>query len=259
MGDISAFVLSIGAVLIALGLILGWINYKIDKLKEENKLNIEMVGSIIVLEKAMKKLNAALKIHEYRLDHERDEIYGINKRLDILEEGHPDTDIDYGEVDDDGNVIAVWFEGKKYVPEDKRDEDTVTFYADGRVVTVESTKPEEKRCCATCQHYRPESGFSTCDLRTWLHATKKYATMADSACHNYEKTSAVLVPSDKDKVEYIRYDRMYKNLGGNGATEQLLKRAERLDYIYSTGLISIATYRHMVDELLQEELTHNDS
>lgn len=182
MGDISAFVLAIGAVLIGLGLLLGWINYKIDKLKEENKLNIDMIGSIIALEKAVKKLNEALKTHE--------------QRLDILEADHPDTDIDYGEVDDDANVIAVWFNGKKYVPEDKKDENTSTFYADNKVVA-------ETHCCATCQHYRPDSGYSTCDFRTWLHATKKYATMADSVCNNYEKTSAVLVPSDKGKVEYI--------------------------------------------------------
>lgn len=258
MGDVRAFVLAIVAILIGLGLFLGWINYKIDKLKEEDKLNIDIIGSIITLEKAMKKLNAALKIHDRRLDNHLHEISDIKDRLDILESGHPDSDIDYATLDDHDEVVEVWFEGKKYVPEDTRAEETNTFYADNKVV-AETTRPEETRCCATCQYYRPESGYSTCDLRTWLHVTKKYATMTDSACNNYEKTSAVLVPSDKDKVEYIRYDRMYKNLGGNGMTEQLLKRAERLDYIYSTGLMSIATYRHMVDELLQEELTHNDT
>ena len=154
-------------------------------------------AAVRVLEGLIRNLNAMCRDHQ--------------KRLDILEAGHPDSDIDYGEVDDDANVIAVWFNGKKYVPEDKRDENTSTFYADN-VVVAETTRPEEKRCCATCQHYRPESGFSTCDLRTWLHATKKYATMADSACNNYEKTSAVLVPSDKDKVEYIRYDKKVDDL-----------------------------------------------
>ena len=43
MGDVRAFVLARGAMLIALGLLLGWINYKIDKLKENDKLNIETI------------------------------------------------------------------------------------------------------------------------------------------------------------------------------------------------------------------------
>lgn len=210
MGDIEAFVLAIVAMLISVGLLLGWINYKIDKLKKDNKLSIETIGSIITLEKAMKKLNEALKIHEHRLDHERDDIYGIQRRLDILEANHPDDEINYGTVDDDGNITEVWFEGKRYVPEDKRDEDTVAFYADGRVV-AKTTRPEEKRCCATCQHYRPGSGYSTCDLRTWLYMTKKYATMSDSACNNYKKIS------------------------GNGKVETAIKKIDELqikiDYI----------------------------
>lgn len=160
-------------VLSVFGLLLGWLNYKISKLKEDNELSIETISSIIALEKAMKKLNEALKIHEFRLDHQRDERYAIKKRLDILEAGHPDDEIDYGTVDDDGNItevwfegkryvpedkrndidyaktdgdgniLAVWFHGKKYVPEDKRDEDPIVFYADGRVV-AETTRPEEK-------------------------------------------------------------------------------------------------------------------
>lgn len=264
MGDVRAFVLAIGAVLIGLGLLLGWINYKIDKLKEEDKLNIETIGSIIALEKAMKKLNAALKIHEHRLDHERDEIYGINKRLDILEEGHPDTDIDYGEVDDHGEVVCVWFEGKKYVPEDKRAEETNTFYADNKVV-AETTKPEETRCCATCQHYRPESGYSTCDLSTWWHVTKKHATMADSACNNYEKAYA----ATKGEVDYPYVQ--YKNMSGNGRAaeeakyivklnylasdtecDELLKRVERLNRIYDAGLLSLSEYGEMLKEWMQK-------
>lgn len=265
MGDVRAFVLAIGAVLIGLGLLFGWINYKIDKLKEEDKLNIDMIGSIIALEKAMKKLNAALKIHEHRLDHERDEIYGINKRLDILEAGHPDTAIDYGTVDDDGDITEVWFEGKKYILEDNPDEDVMKLYADNKVVS-ETTRPEEKRCCATCRHYRPESGFSTCDLRTWLHVTKKYATMSDSACHNYEKAYA----ATKGEVDHLYTQ--YKNMGGNGRAEELpkyiiklnylasdaecdelLKRVERLNRIYDAGLMSLSEYGERLKEWMQND------
>jgi hypothetical protein len=141
------------------------LDIKADKINKEIINKEQLITAFVALDKSIKKLNDGFKDHEHRLD--------------ILEDDHPDTDIDYGTVDDEGNITEVWFQGKRYVPE--------------------------------------------------------------------------------DKVEYIRYDRMYKNLGGNGMTEQLLKRAERLDYIYSTGLISIATYRRMVDELLQEELTHNDT
>lgn len=245
MGDISAFVLAIGAVLIGLGLLLGWINYKIDKLKEENKLNIDMIGSIIALEKAVKKLNEALKTHE--------------QRLDILEADHPDTDIDYGEVDDDANVIAVWFNGKKYVPEDKKDEDTNTFYADNKAVS-------ETHCCATCQYYRPDSGYSTCEFSSWLHVTKKYATMSDSACHNYEKAYS----ATKGEVDHLYTQ--YKNMGGNGRAEELptyvvklnylasdtecdelLKRVERLNRIYNAGLMSLSEYGERLKEWMQND------
>lgn len=186
------------------------LDLSVSKMKKDNKSNIEMIGLIIALEKAMKKLNAALKSHDRRLDNHLHEISDIKDRLDILESGHPDSDIDYAALDDHDEVVCVWFEGKKYVPEDKRAEETNTFYADNKVV-AETTRPEETRCCATCQHYRPESGFSTCDLRTWLHTTKKYATMADSACNNYEKIS------------------------GNGKVETAIKKIDKLqikiDYI----------------------------
>ena len=192
MGDVRAFVLAIGAVLIGLGLLIGWINYKIDKLKEEDKLNIETIGSIIALEKAMKKLNEALRTESRSLSNYKQRLRCLERRIDILESGHPDSEFDYATTDDDGNALEVWFNGKKYVPEDKRSEDTNTFYADNKVV-AETTRPEE---CL-----------------------------------------------------YIAY----KNMGGNGKTEQLLKRAERLDYVYSTGLISIATYRNMMEELMQND------
>ena len=185
MGDAGVFLLIMMLVLTGfISLLLGWVSYKTYELKKDvNRFETDY-ALVYALEEAVKKLNEALKTHEFRLDHQRDERYAIKKRLDILESGHPDTDIDYGTVDDDGNIIEVWFEGKRYVPEDKRDEDTTTLYADNKVV-AETTRPDD--------------------------------------------------------------------------VEQLLKHAERLDYVYSTGLISIATYRRMVDELLQEELTHNDS
>lgn len=264
MGDVRAFVLAIGAVLIGLGLLFGWINYKIDKLKEEDKLNIDMIGSIIALEKAMKKMNEALKIHEFRLDHQRDERYAIKKRLDILEAGHPDTYIDYGTVDDDGNIIEVWFEGKRYVPEDKRDENTSTFYANNKVV-AETTRPEETRCCATCRHYRPESDH-TCTIRSWLQVTKARANEAASVCNNYKKAYA----ATKGEVDHLYAQ--YKNMGGNGRAEELskyivklnylasdderdelLKRVERLNRIYDAGLMSLSEYGDRLKEWMQND------
>ena len=224
-------------VLSVFGLLLGWLNYKISKLKEDNELSIETISSIIALEKAVKKLNEALKIHEFRLDHQRDERYAIKKRLDILEAGHPDTDIDYGTVDDDGNIIEVWFEGKRYVPEDKRDEDTTTLYADNKVV-AETTRPDV-RCCATCKHYWPGVNH-TCNMNPF-----KWVSSKNAACNKYEEASK--------PVEYIRYDRMYKALGGDGATEESLKRIKKLNYIYNTGLISMAEYRRRWEELMQND------
>lgn len=257
MGDVRAFVLAIGAVLIGLGLLLGWINYKIDKLKEEDKLNIETIGSIIVLEKAVKKLNEALKIHEHRLDHARDDIYGINERLDILEEGHPDTDIDYGEVDDQSNVVCVWFHGKKYVPEDKRDENTSTFYADNKVVD-ETTRPESRYTCADCVRFRRER--------------------VDGKWYGICSVDNDLVSDDKqyicDKFRIYRPTEYYvsKNMGGNGRAEELpkyiiklnylasdtecdelLKRVERLNRIYDAGLMSLSEYGERLKELMQND------
>lgn len=124
------------------------LDLSVSKMKKDNKSNIEMIGLIIALEKAMKKLNAALKSHDRRLDNHLHEISDIKDRLDILESGHPDSDIDYATLDDHDEVVEVWFHGKKYVPEDKRDEDTVTFYADDRIVAetahmAKAIKPEE--------------------------------------------------------------------------------------------------------------------
>ena len=181
------------------------LDYTVSKMKKD-RLNIDVVAAIVAIETAVKKLNEKLRCETQSLSDYKQRLKRLEKRIDILEEDHPDTDIDYGEVDDHGKVVCVWFEGKKYVPEDKRDENTSTFYADNKVV-AETTKSDV----------------------------------------------------NSKPVEYIRYDRMYRDIGGHDDVEQLLKRAERLDYVYSTGLISIATYRRMVDELLQEELTHNDS
>lgn len=219
MGDVGVFLLIMTVVLTVSCLVLGWITHKINKLKDENELNIEMIGSIVALEKAMKKLNEALRIHEHRLDHQRDDIYGIQRRLDILEANHPDSDIDYATLDDRDEVVEVWFNGKKYIPEDKLDGDTVAFYADGRIV-AETTRPDVK-CCAT------------------------------SACNNYEKTERGCYSATKGQVDYPYIS--YTNMGGNDKTEQLLKRAERLDYIYRTGLISMATYRNMMEEWMQND------
>ena len=261
MGDVPAFVLAIGAVLIGLGLLLGWINYKIDKLKEEGKLNIETIGSIIALEKAMKKLNEALKIHEFRLDHQRDERYTIKKRLDILEEGHPYTDIDYGEVDDDGNALEVWFNGKKYVPEDKRAEETSTFYADNEVVadtTRPDPQPESRYTCADCVRFRRER--------------------IDGKWRGVCSVDNVAMSGDElyicDKFRLYRPTEYYvnKNMSGNGRAEELpksiiklnylasddecdelLKRVERLNRIYDAGLMSLSEYGERLKEWMQND------
>ena len=238
VSDVGVFVIcAIMALITALSVILGWLSYKTYKMKNQFDEDEALVRYIMLLKEAEKKLNAALKIHEHRLDHQRDDIYGIQRRLDILEANHPDDEIDYGTVDDDGNITEVWFEGKRYVPEDKRDGDTVAFYADGRVMT-ETTRPEEKRCCATCQHYRPESGYSTCSQVLRSHVTKAYANNTHSACNNYEKlvlykTYNGIIPDDK--------------------TEELLKRVADLNYFYNVGLMSAATYMHRWEELMQND------
>lgn len=224
-------------VLSVFGLLLGWLNYKISKLKEDNELSIETISSIIALEKAMKKLNRALRSHDRRLDNHLHEISDIKNRLDILESGHPDTDIDYGTVDDDGNIIEVWFEGKRYVPEDKRVENTIILYADNKVV-AETTRPDVK-CCATCKHYWPGVNH-TCNMNPFMWVSSKNA-----ACNKYEEASK--------PVEYIRYDRMYKNLDGNGETEQLIKKIADLNYFYNVSLMSAATYMHRWKELMRDD------
>lgn len=233
--------LTVSFVLLVLNFIS--LDITVSKMKKD-RLNLDVVTAITALEMATKKLNEKLKYETQSLSDYKQRLKQLEKRLDILEEGHPDSDIDYGTVDDNGNITEVWFEGKRYVPEDKRNEDTNKLYADNKVV-AEITRPEEKHCYATCKYYQPGVNH-TCDMNPF-----KWVSSKNAACNKYEAAST--------PVEYIRYDHMYKKLGGNGMTEQLLKRAERLDYIYSTGLMSIATYRHMVDELLQEELTHNDS
>jgi len=235
----------------------------VSKMKKD-RLNLYVVTAITALEMAVKKLNEALRINDRRLDNHLHEISDIKNRLDILENGHPDSDIDYCEVDDDNNVVAVWFEGKKYVPEDKRDENTSTFYADNKVV-AEITKPDVK-CCSTCKHYRPDSGYSTCEFSSWLHVTKKCATMTDSACHNYEKAYA----ATKGEVDHLYTQ--YKNMGGNGRAEELpkyivklnylasdtecdelLKCVERLNRIYDAGLLSLSEYGDRLKELMQND------
>ena len=243
MGDAGVFLLIMMLVLTGfISLLLGWMSYKIYEFKKDvNRFETDY-ALVYALEEAVKKMNEVLKIHEFRLDHQRDERYAIKKRLDILESGHPDTDIDYGTVDDDGNIIEVWFECKRYVPEDKRDEDTTTLYADNKVV-AETTRPDVK-CCATCKYYRPGAEH-TCAINPLRWTSSRRVNEPISACNNYEEASK--------PVEYIRYDRMYKALGGDGATEESLKRIKKLNYIYNTGLISMAEYRRRWEELMQND------
>ena len=217
MGDAGVLLLILMVVLTGGCLVLGWIDHKISKLKEENELHIETIGSIIALERAMKKLNEALRTESKSFSDYKQRLRCLERRIDILESGHPDSEFDYATTDDDGNALEVWFNGKKYVPEDKLDEDAMTVYADGRIV-AETTRPDV-RCCATC--------------------------------NKYEAASTPCVSSDK--AEYIRYDRMYKALGGDGATEESLKRIKKLNYIYNTGLISMAEYRRRWEELKQND------
>lgn len=237
-----------------------YLDFTVSKMKKENKLNLKMIESIIALEKAMKKLNEALKIHEFRLDHQRDERYAIKKRLDILESGHPDTDIDYSTTDADGNITEVWFEGKRYVPEDKRDENTSTFYADNKVVAETSRpdpQPESRYTCADCVRFRRER--------------------VDGKWYGICSVDNDLVSDDKqyicDKFRIYRPTEYYvsKNMGGNGRAEELpkhivklnylasdtecdelLKRVERLNRIYDTGLLSLSEYGDMLKEWMQK-------
>ena len=263
MGDAGVLLLIVVALIVFIGSILGWVNYKIDKMKDENKLSIETIASIIALEKAMKKLNEALRTESRSLSNYKQRLRCLERRIDILESGHPDSEFDYATTDDDGNALEVWFNGKKYVPEDKLDEDAMTVYADGRIV-AETTRPDV-RCCATCQYYRPGEGH-TCALCYWLNVTKTSAATPESACHNYEKAYA----ATKGEVDHLYTQ--YKNMGGNGRAEELsksivklnylasdaecdelLKRVERLNRIYDAGLMSLSEYGERLKELKQND------
>lgn len=123
MGEILAVLSLIFALLVFYFLM----EYKLSKLKirihtldDVYTRKENAAAAIRVLEGTIKKLNSG-----YR---------ELERRIDILESGHPDSDFDYAETDDDGNVLEIWFNGKKYVSEDKRDEDVAVFYADDRIV-----------------------------------------------------------------------------------------------------------------------------
>lgn len=225
MGDIFA-VLSITLALIVLYVSM---EYKLSKIRTRIRMLDDVyvgkenaAAAIAVLEGLIRNLNALCKDHQ--------------KRLDILEADHPDDEIDYGTVDDDGNITEVWFNGKRYVPEDKRDEDAIKIYADNKVM-AETTRPEEKRCCATCRHYRPGPDH-TCTIRPWLRVTSNGATIADSACNNYEKL--------------VLY-KTYKGIISDDKTEELQKRIADLNYFYNVSLMSEATYMHRWEELIQND------
>lgn len=249
-------------VLSVSGLFLCWINYRIDKLKEESKLNIETIGSIIALEKAMKKLNEALRTESRSLSDYKQRLRSLEKRIDILESGHPNSEFDYAITDDHDNIVEVWVDGKKYILEDKPDSDVMKLYADNKVV-AETTRPDVK-CCATCQYYRPGEGH-TCALCYWLNVTKTRAATPESACHNYEKAYT----ATKGEVDHPYAQ--HKNMGVNGRAEELpkfivklnylasdaecdelLKRVERLNRIYDAGLLSLSEYGDRLKELMQK-------
>jgi hypothetical protein len=235
MGYAGVFLLIMMLVLTGFtSLLLGWIVYKTYELKKDvNRFETDY-AQVYALEEAVKKLNRALRSHDRRLDNHLHEISDIKNRLDILESGHPDTDIDYGEVDDDN---AVWLDGKKYVPADKRDDDTITLYADNKVV-AETTKPDAK-CCATCKYYRPGAEH-TCAINPLRWTSSRHVNEPISACNNYEEASK--------PVEYIRYDRMYRDIGGNGEVELLQKRLSSLCQLYNSSAISTATFRQILEE-----------
>lgn len=174
-------------ILLIFALIILWVSYidvTISKFKKEDKSNIEIIHSIIVLEKAMKKLNEALRFERWSLSYYKDRLRKLESRIDILESGHPDSDFDYATTDDDGNAIEIWFDGKRYIPEDKRDEDPIVIYADNKVIT-ETTKPDV-RCCARCKYYRPGPDH-TCVIRPWLKVSAKEAKYSIIACNDYEE------------------------------------------------------------------------
>ena len=250
MGDTEVFLLIVIALIIFIGSILGWMNDKIDKLEKEDKLGIETIGSIIALEKAMKKLNEALRTESRSLSDYKRRLRCLERRIDILESGHPDSEFDYATTDDDGNALEVWFNGKKYVPEDKRSEDTNTFYADNKVV-AETTRPEEKRCCATCKHYRPGSDH-TCSIRSWLQVTNARANEAASVCNNYKK----VYTATKGEVDYPYIHIPY----GNGEADRIMKRYDelqceikRLNMLAQFGGCSAQELRQRWEELMQND------
>lgn len=283
MGDIGVLIINtIVALITVLSLILGFASYKAYKMKESlNEDKGGVIRYIPLLEEAMKKLNNALRSHDRRLDDQLHELSDIKERLDILESGHPDSDIDYGEVDDDANVIAVWFNGKKYIPEDKRNEDASTFYADNKVV-AETTRPdphsESRYKCSDCVRFRREridgKWCGICSVDKVIMANDEqyicdkfrlYKTTGELVCNNYEKAYA----ATKGEVDYPYIQ--YKNMSGNGRAaeeakyivklnylasddecDELLKRVERLNRIYDAGLMSLSEYGEILKEWMQK-------
>lgn len=243
MGEIVAVLSFIFALLVWYFLV----EYKLSKLKTRihmlddiytRKENI--AAAVEVLEGLIRNLNAICRDHQ--------------KRLDILESDHPDSEIDYGEVDDDANVIAVWFDGKKYVPEDKKDEDAIKIYADNKVMT-ETTRPKENRCCATCRHYRPGPDH-TCIIRPWLCTSPARAAESSSICNNYKKTESDCYSATKGEVDYPYIHVPY----GNGETDRIMKRVAELQCEIQR-LNMIAQFGCTTQELRQrwKELLRNDT
>lgn len=252
-------------MLVALFLLLLLANFiyldcTVSKMKKD-RLNLDVVAAIVAIETAVKKLNEKLRCETQSLSDYKQRLKRLEKRIDILENGHPDSDIDYCEVDDDNNAVAVWFEGKKYVPEDKRDENTSTFYADNKVVAETSRpdpQPESRYTCSDCVRFRRER--------------------IDGKWYGLCSVDNDLVSDDKqyicDKFRIYRPTEYYvsKNMGGNGRAEELpkyivklnylasdtecdeiLKRVERLNRIYDAGLMSLSEYGERLKELMQND------
>lgn len=240
-------------MLVALFLLLLLANFiyldcTVSKMKKD-RLNLDVVTAITALEMAVKKLNEKLRYNTQSLSDYKQRLKRLEKRIDILENGHPDSDIDYCEVDDDNNVVAVWFEGKKYVPEDKRDENTSTFYADNKVV-AEIAKPDVK-CCATCRHYRPGPDH-TCTIRPWLQVTKARANMAESSCNNYEKMSGngkVETAIKKIDELQIRIDYIDLLKEQQRVNDKTLDFDKRLKSALESGIMSVREWREFMEDL----------
>jgi hypothetical protein len=227
---------------------------KLSKMKKD-RLNLDVVAAIVAIETAVKKLNEKLRCETQSLSDYKQRLKKLEKRIDILEEGHPD------EVDDQSNVVCVWFHGKKYVPEDKRDENTSTFYADNKVVAETSRpdpQPESRYKCSDCVRFRRER--------------------IDGKWYGICSVDNDLVSDDKqyicDKFRIYRPTEYYvsKNMGGNGKAEELpkyivklnylasdtecdelLKRVERLNRIYDAGLMSLSEYGERLKEWMQND------